>query len=432
MSYAPPTRTTVDANFAVAYTAAGRTAVDGDFSDDFTGVATGFRRTEYGTATNHRTQPVTGFLATQFGIPNLLCQVTGFSSTEILQEHVGYLTYGASGFSSTQHGTPANAPWAVGFSSTVVSEINSIPTGWLATQFGAPETLPWSVGFVPTVFGAPMVLHRPDGFVSTAFGTPFGTLSLSVWTTVPTTQFGTPYITFNQTLSASGFLATKVPAGSVVYATDGGYYHFAEGWLATKYGYTEAPNPDGVFINRAAGWKTPRFGTSSVPSDRLVYTSRINSTRFGTPSIVAGNALLPAAGWLAVHLGSPKLITTVAAATGFQTGVRGTPYATTLCRATGFRSTALSTPVGNRAHLASSITRRARFGYVRSTHDENRAYGWWTGARIGQPKAASVFPKPATGFSSTTFGAPNGRNRSGRALHIPPVTRHGTHQMERI
>ena len=428
--------------------------------------ATGFSTTQHGSHT--QAQWAAPWFITQFGTPATYSAST-LGVVTVHGSHAGSQYSPATGWAETQYGghslTPWAAPWlatrfgspdtplpATGFTLDVDNRFGlpearqySPATGWLATQFPAPAVLPWAVGWTSTVFGAPSrALYATGWFATPTFGTAFGwSWNLHQFSSV-FTRFGTPATATNRTQEASGWLATKIPPPwqYVINPPDQLHRTFvAVPWVATQFG---VPEPTGEFFYVPESFLPVQFGSPGVPTDVSLGASGWQATYFGNPgnplaegfrSTLFGTPELTSytvTGWLVTVAGTPAVVE-LRQASGFAVSPTfGLPFVGSWHTATGSRWSTFGTPLGDRAHLASSVARRPRFGLPRATKTlDYRAYGWWAGARFARPRGAGYIPRAATGFVSGQFGTPL-TTRSGKVLHIPPVVRHGTHQMERI
>ncbi len=376
----------VTANFgASAFTYTVPAGYNAGVFDSFTGTASGFSSTNFGTPTAKKSQNAAGFSSTQFGTPlavyNHIESATGFSSTAFgTPTRVTFAQ--ASGFSSSAFGTPANVPNAVGFRST---------------QFGTPQ-LSWRM--------------YVTGFSSTQFGTPAAFQGFRAESLGATSRFGTPSTPFNQTQTATALASTRFGTPIVL-------------------GYTPI-NLDRTEIASSVG-RTSRFGTPTAALSVSGQASGFNSTAFGTPvadatqRYVQASSVEPAAAF-----GTPKALIT-GHATGLRSTAFGTPTVRLTCVASSLGPTSrFGTPAQWGPHRAYSIKPRGAFGRPTAFNQFRYPAAGFCSSQFGTPasvqthRASSLpptsrfgtpllrrnptcpFPQTqrATGLSTTQFGTP--------------------------
>lgn len=262
----------------------------------------------------------TGFLATNFGVPQAGHFATGFLATNFGTPQVK-MVLPATGFAATHFGTPLarSLQKVTSIGRTTHFGTPSTPTyregqatGFLATQFGVgaamvnnpvngDRTLPVT-GFRTYHFGRPTAggsaACDATGFLSAFFGMPEAVQNQRVVADgiAPATQFGTPIA--RQVQPVTGFLATNMGTpttrtvcqatgiaprtrfGIPTYSRSGG--HAVYGWRGIFFGHPTARR--GSF-RAASGFLATNFGTPTA-TFRSRVTSIEPATRFGIPLAV--------------------------------------------------------------------------------------------------------------------------------------------------
>lgn len=281
----------------------------------------------------------------------------------------------------------------------VLPEQSGTATGFLTTSFGTPTRPNTALGFVATNFGTPVAEQGGDrvvtayGFLATNFGTPAGNSWLRASALRPVAQFGTP-------------MALGAPQSGE-----------ASGWRAPRFGTPHAwflPETSYNLVTMATGWRTTRFGTPASPVDQAERAYGFKPIRFGT-----ANMARPLTAF-----GTPRA-SLVQPANGFSQTQFGVPSAQTVFEGEGFRPVQFGTPSAEMINLATGFPARVRFGRPSaSTPGAHTTYGFWAGARFGQPIAIQD-ARQAQGFLATRFGDEHEAFETHLAQHIPPSTRFG-------
>ena len=400
---------------------------------NFTGYATGFKPTLFGSARNGYSFPASGFLATHFGTPaldyNLEAQAHGFLATKFGVPYAidhgppAPRSFLATGLFSTTFGSPAAAAsglyaqqattpsTAFGTPKVRLSQpASSIAPG---TTFGTHGAVVRArgIGFKATAFGTPTatVIAQAQGFSSTAVGTPRapGTVLGSTFTAAGfnPTRFGTPRVRMVQATTSIAPTTTFGQASATL----------AQGFKATVFG-----TPTSVRAAVASGWLTTRYGTPTAPGAVLGaggLASGFLATKMGAPRVVLrqqASGIAPtttfgaagitvASGFLATKFGTPR-----AALLGYPAGFLATKFGTPRAPGAqfgryfdveGFLATKMGTPTARLRQQASSIAPTALFG----TPGATTAKGFLA-TQFGMPSAVIV--TQARGFLATKMGTP--------------------------
>lgn len=298
-------------------------------------------------------------------------QASGFTAAGFGTPHAVWTQYGqASGFAGN-FGTPTHtrSQPATGFQSgdfgTPFGRNIQVVSGFTGGSFGLPRIYPYSVA---------------PGIHSGQFGTPSGRQVFVASPIIQPGRFGTPYITFNQSQTASGF--TSGTFGKP---------------MAIRH---SPPNTDVICV--AASFGPGTFGTPRL----IVHQTGVAS------SVGVG------------HFGSPKA-QIVQRASGFQSGVFGLPGCSVRGHVQGFRSGSFGTPRVCTVHQAAGIGGRGRWGLPTSDFlGTHKATSIYVGERFGQPTARRGPFYVAEGFTSGAFGTPAAVHIH-RVASIPPGGRFG-------
>lgn len=252
-----------------------------------------------------------------------------------------------------------------------------------------PTTAGFPDGFSSTQFGTGKltVVTYGAGFTSTLFGVPSG-VQLTVAPSIGrTTHFGVPSTPTNRTFAAAGW-------------QDGG--------LGLPLVIRFLP-PNTSHTALALQFRGTRFGLPVAAKSINVQAVGTCSTAFGTPGTQF----------------TPRML-----AAGFSVGGFGVPYTLAGFRATGFRTGVLGTPVGQPIFQVAPFVPKTRFGTPSCAWPSARiARGIWT-TRFGQPSGKSVFPHAVSGFRSGGVGTPASQQVH-RVMHLPPGTRFGVPLLRR-
>ena len=276
------------------------------------GSASGFSGS-FGTPTNARTQPATGFTSGSFGTP------------------FGKNVQVVSGFTSGAFGSPRIYPF-------------NVAPGIHSGQFGTPSGRQyWQAHalVMPGRFGTPYVTfnqtREATGFTSGLFGTPLGMRILPpnvsricIAQPVMPGHFGTPRHTPTQTGSASSI------GPGLFGAPNSRMTQPASGFCSAGFG-----SPTAAMLARSHGFCPGIFGTPTARRTQLA-SSVYRAPRWGTAKAVRSNTYEAVSIYVGTRMGQP-------------TGriVR---------RASGFTGGAFGTPYSSQIHLASSIPPSGRFG----------------------------------------------------------------------
>ncbi len=270
--------------------------------------------------------------------------------------------------------------------------------------------------------------------------------------------FGTPYASFDQFESASGFSAGSFGAPSHNRAQPaagfasgdfgtpfGRNIQVASGFTTSQFGATRiypfnvGPGINSGMFGAPSGrqyWQAHalvmpgRFGVPFITFNRTLVASGFNSGRFGVPIKVSHHppntdVLCAAQSIPPGHFGTPRFVPVQeGAASSVGAGSFGTPKGRRVQRANGFSAAgfgsptskiltfahgigpgAFGWPTSRRVQQASSVYRAPRWGLATTERSNtHEAHSIYIGTRIGQPTGRIV--RRASWFTSGAFGIP--------------------------